>query len=127
MKFETKLLLYFAGLIIVGLIISGVLTNIFPELSVSAYEPQIQIIDIDAEVIKANQKQWTDSVKHNVVELTVFSQEHGVSDVIVSHERGNTLPQYWDAQTGDIVDVKLMCWVNPKTNEIIRKEIRYFT
>ena len=126
MDFENKLLLYFVGLIVVGLILSCVLTNIFPELSVSAYEPQVQTIEINAEVIKVNQKQWNDYTQHNVVELTVFNQEHGVSDIIVDHGRGKNLPQYWTAQTGDIIEVKLMCWVNPQTNEIIRKEIRYF-
>ena len=98
----------------------------FPENEnfVPSEQPHLYWKDIDVIVTNVDQKSWFATVHRNVLNITVESEEYGLSKSFTLESSGaiNNI-SCWNAKVGDTIRAELYSWVMDSTGEIIRRDI----
>ena len=87
-------------------------------------QPHLYWKDIDVIVTDISKTHWYDSTHWYSVDITVKSEEYGLTKSFNSKGSGAFgCPKEWEYEKGDVVKATLYSWVMESTGEVVRREI----
>lgn len=90
-------------------------------------EPHLYWKDIDVVVTDINKKHWYATVHRYEIDVTVHSEEYGLTKTLSVYSSGPFVPEQWDLERGDTIKVKMNSWVMDSTGQVVRREIQGFS
>lgn len=86
-------------------------------------QPRLYYKDIEVVVTNVDRRQWFAITHHYVLDITVYSEEYGITKTFSSQGTGMWRPNHWDAQKGDTITAILYTWLLDNEQRVVRREI----